>query len=88
MVGGHTPSSPQANANAAWAALGKEMGFDSTTVMPISGKGTRFFSAVPSETDEQRVDRVHKEHEAKTKARRQEIADELDALTTELEAMR
>ena len=39
-----TPSSPQANANAAWKRLGDEMGFDHMTVEP-NGKGQRFFSA-------------------------------------------
>lgn len=37
--------SPQENANDAWAALGKRMGFDSTTVRPVAGKGQRFFTA-------------------------------------------
>jgi hypothetical protein len=32
------------NANAAWAKLGKKMGFDPMTVQP-TGKGDRFFSA-------------------------------------------
>lgn len=36
--------SPQENANAAWAALGKEMGFDHMTVRP-TGQGDRFFTA-------------------------------------------
>lgn len=40
------PSSPQENANRAWQALGKEMGFDHMTVSP-NGKGDRFFSAEP-----------------------------------------
>lgn len=39
-----TPSSPQENANAAWANLGKTMGFHPITVRP-NGKGDRFFSA-------------------------------------------
>ncbi len=43
------PSSPQENANRAWAALGIEMGFDSKTVEPISGKSTRFFRAAVAE---------------------------------------
>lgn len=36
--------SVQENANNAWHALGKELGFDSTTVQPC-GKGHRFFTA-------------------------------------------
>lgn len=38
------PTSVQENANAAWAKLGKKMGFDPMTVKP-NGKGDRFFSA-------------------------------------------
>ena len=37
------PPSPQANANAAWEARGKEMGFIWDTVRP--GDGDRFFYA-------------------------------------------
>jgi len=39
--------SAQKNANAAWKALGKEMGFVHITVKPC-GKGDRFFSAEPT----------------------------------------
>ena len=39
------PPSPWENANRAWAKLGDEMGFDSKTVQPISGKEDRFFLA-------------------------------------------
>ena len=39
------PPSPQANANTAWAALGKEMGFESMTARPIKGKDTKCFTA-------------------------------------------
>ena len=46
IIGGHEPSSPQGNANRAWAALGEKMGFNSLTVQPIVGKGTRHFTAV------------------------------------------
>ena len=38
------PRSPQENANSAWEALGKKMGFDYMTVKP-SAKGQKFFSA-------------------------------------------
>lgn len=43
-IGGVKPASPQENANRAWAALGKEMGFDPMSVRP-NGKGDRFFTA-------------------------------------------
>ena len=52
-IGTSIGSSPQENANDAWAALGKKVGFDSMTVRP-SGKGNRFFTAVPTDTEEQR----------------------------------
>jgi len=42
-----TPSSPQENANRAWARLGESMGFDPMSVQP-NGKGDRFFSAIPT----------------------------------------
>ena len=76
---------PQENANAAWAALGKEMGFDSMTVEPGNG-GMRFFSAVPSETPEQTAFRKAEKDKAERAARIQtlekEIANKQDELTT------
>lgn len=39
------PPSPQDTANAAWEALGEEMGFLHMTVRPVAGKGDRFFTA-------------------------------------------
>lgn len=65
MVGGSTPSSPQENANIAWSSLGLEMGFDSSTVQPRQGLGTKHFSAIPSETDLQREERITKEQAKK-----------------------
>jgi len=65
MIGGYTPPSPQENANRAWAKLGEKMGFDAMTVRPIPGKGQRFFTAVPSETDEARKERLEREAEQK-----------------------
>ena len=47
VFGGIEPRSPQENANAAWAALGKEIGFEHMTVKP-SSKGNRFFTAEPA----------------------------------------
>ena len=40
IFGGMEPPSPQQNANDAWASLGKELNFDSTTVKPIQEKST------------------------------------------------
>ena len=84
MIGSIPPRSQQENANAAWAALGAKMGFDSTTVQPIPGKGSRFFSAVPSETDLQRAERLTREAEEK---RLRELAD-VDAQIEALQAKR
>lgn len=50
IVGGMRPVSQQENANAAWKSLGDRMGFDHMTVRP-AGKGDRFFSAEPLQTD-------------------------------------
>lgn len=41
-----TPSSPQENANRAWANLGDSMGFEPMTVEPIAGKSKNHFMAV------------------------------------------
>ena len=44
VFGGVAPPTPQENANRAWEALGKELGFLHMTVLP-TGKGDRFFTA-------------------------------------------
>ena len=77
MIGGYTGSSPQENANNAWAALGKEMGFDHMTVQPISGKGTCFFSAVPTETEEAKTERLKREADDKRTADIDRLQDEI-----------
>lgn len=82
-----TPSSAQENANRAWAALGNKMGFDSDTVQPISGKGTRFFSAVPSETEDQRNDRLKKQVEEKRQADIATLEQEISERTKKLSAL-
>jgi hypothetical protein len=48
VIGGMEPRSPQENANDAWCALGRELGFDGMSVEP-SSKGQRFFTAVPGD---------------------------------------
>lgn len=45
IFNGKEPSSPQANANSAWAALGQELGFMHMTVAPVPGKNDFFFQA-------------------------------------------
>lgn len=42
------PSGAHENANNAWASLGRELHFNHMTVKPVSGKGTRFFTAIPT----------------------------------------
>ena len=39
-------SSPQESVNAAWKALGDEMGFDPTTARPIDNEGEMVFEAI------------------------------------------
>lgn len=87
MIGGHAPSSQQENANNAWAALGRKMGFDHMTVQPISGKGNRFFTAVPSETEEARKER-HEREAAEAKEREiTRITGEIENLQMRLSAL-
>lgn len=81
---GGGPSSPQERANAAWGRLGKKMGFDHMTVHPIIGKGSRFFTAVPSETEDQRQVREKAEAEKKRKDRMEVLTNEIRAKEAEL----
>lgn len=71
------PPSQQENANRAWDALGKKMGFDGSTVRPIDGKGSRFFTAIPSETESARAERLAKEDEGKRQAEIARLAGEI-----------
>jgi hypothetical protein len=50
IANGIGPISVQESANLAWQSLGRDMGFDGMTVVPVRGKGDRFFSAIPKET--------------------------------------
>jgi hypothetical protein len=43
------------SANRAWMSLGEKMGFDFLTVRFISGKGQRFFSAVPEKNEIKKI---------------------------------
>lgn len=89
FLSGGTPmgSSPQENANRAWAALGKKMGFDHMTVQPSPGRGERFFSAVPSETPEAQTERLEREAEAQRHAKIEQLRTEISERQTLLEAM-
>ena len=88
LIGGHPSPSQQENANRAWATLGKRMGFDSETVRPISGKGNRFFTAVPSETDDARRDRLEAEAAEKRRQEMERLSAEISERQTKLDALR
>lgn len=53
VFGGVAPRSQQENANDAWAALGKEMGFKHMTVQPVPGKSNMYFYADPVEKSDE-----------------------------------
>ena len=78
------PPSQQENANRAWVALGKKMGFDGDTVRPINGKGNRFFSAIPSETESARSERLEKEAIAKKQENIKRLETEISDLQKKL----
>ena len=75
---GGTPigGNQQENANAAWAELGRKMGFDSMTVRP-DNRGQRFFTAVSSETDAQKKEREQREAKEKRQAEIQKLQTEI-----------
>jgi len=81
--------SQQDRANDAWAELGARMGFDHMTVQP-TGRGDRFFTAVPSETEQHRNERLLREKEEAQRAEVERIEGEIktlqDRLTTILGA--
>ena len=87
LIGGYAGSTPQENANAAWRALGEQMGFDSMSVRPVPGKGQRFFSAVPSETPEQRDARMAHEAAEKRQAEIDKLTHEIAERETRLAAL-
>lgn len=87
MIGSYSPASPQENANAAWARLGAKMGFDYMTVQPIHGKGSRFFSAIPNETEETRVERLARESEEERQTNIAKLRDEIDQRQKALDAL-
>ena len=78
------PPSQQENANRAWAALGVKMGFDGDTVRPIDGKGSRFFTAIPSETESARNERLEKEAIAKKQENIKKLETEIAGLQQKL----
>lgn len=79
-------ATPQENANRAWEALGKQMGFDYMTVLP-EGNNPRCFTAVPTETEAQRAARLEAE---RVREREKEIAvlkEEIKDRTIRLNAL-
>lgn len=87
MIGSRPAASRQENANAAWARLGKKMGFDSMTVRPVPGKTMHFFTAVPSETEEARKERLAKEAEEKRQSDIARLEAEIAERTKQLAAL-
>jgi len=75
---------PQENANRAWKRLGEKMGFDHMTVRPIQGKDGRFFTAIPSEPDEQRKEREKREAEEKRRDKMATLRHEIAIKQEEL----
>lgn len=88
MIGGFAPSSPQENANHAWAALGKILGFDHMTVRPLPGKGHRFFTAVPSESEEVRKERKSREAEERRQSEIKRLTAEIARLEAQLSKLK
>ena len=86
MIGGHSPSR-QENANMAWKRLGKKMGFNHKTVRPIPGKGQRFFSAVPSENEVQRKERLKREAEDHRQSEIKRLKCQIKNLLSQLEKL-
>jgi hypothetical protein len=80
------PRSPQERANDAWAELGARMGFDHRTVKP-TGEGDRFFTAVPSETEQHRAERLQREKEEAYLAEVERIEAEIRTLQDKLATM-
>lgn len=77
--------SPQENANAAWAKLGARMGFDPMTVNPSTHGGARCFTAVPSETPEQRDLRLKLEAQEAREKEINELEDQILGLQQRLD---
>jgi len=63
------------------------MGFDYMTVRPIAGKGQRFFSAIPSENEAQRAERMAREAEAARQQRMSELEKEISERIAELDKL-
>lgn len=86
-VGNYTPPSPQDIANRAWRQLGEKLGFDPMTAKPVQGKGQRFFTAVPTETEFQREERLKRESEEDKQKRIEELKQKIEAMQQELKVL-
>lgn len=75
-IGGVCSPTPQDNANAAWEKLGNKMGFDYMTVRPAGGQ--RFFTAVPTETEEMIIERHKREDEEMRLEEIEQLKEEID----------
>ena len=85
LIGGHSTSSMQQDsANSAWERLGKKMGFDYMTVQPARGKGQRFFTAVPTETEEAKAEREEAEAITAKKHRIVQLENDIKNLQAKL----
>lgn len=83
MIGGVVGPSLQDKANIAWADLGRRMGFDFMTVRPIPGKNQRCFTAIPSETEEQRACRLAEERRGIVAKKIKDLNEKITALENE-----
>lgn len=66
--------------------LGEKMGFDHMTVQPTN-KGNRFFTAVPSETEDQRVTRLAREGDEARAAEMARLTAEIEERQQKLAAL-
>lgn len=87
MIGGYTGRSQQKRANMAWAELGEKMGFDPMTAQPISGKGNLFFSAIPTENEVQREERLARDAEDQLRKKVARLELEIKERQDELSAI-
>ncbi len=76
VIAGDIPSA-QENTNNAWARLGEKLGFDGKTVRPALG-GQKFFTAVPLEPEDRRVERLAYEAEIERQAEMSKLEAEID----------
>jgi hypothetical protein len=79
--------SQQERANDAWAVLGQKMGFDHMTVQP-TGRGDRFFTAIPSETELHKTERLAREAEEKRQKEITELSLNIEQMQKKLNELK